>query len=76
MSLKNNIPGKISPQSCHTGWEIHSASPVVTFLQADQGCQIFWYNIPKWENIYTKLHQNIPNGGKLHQIDLRLHKWP
>jgi hypothetical protein len=25
--------------------------------------------------IYTKLPQNIPNKGKIHQVDLRLPKW-
>jgi hypothetical protein len=40
----------------------------------EQGCQIFLFKIPKWENIYTKLTtQHIPNGGKM---NLKLPKWP
>jgi hypothetical protein len=26
--------------------------------------------------MYTKLPQNIPNGAKIHQIDLKVPKWP
>jgi hypothetical protein len=41
-----------------------------------QGCQIFLVPTYQIGKIYTKVPQNIPNGNKIHQMDLKVPKRP